>query len=331
MSYLRGPLTRQEIKRLTPSDRAVSVKPTGASKSKPGASPAAKRGRVVLPAGIDEVFSSDQPGTYRPFLVATLSLHYVRASQGLDEWEEHLLLAPLEEDRPWESLELFALDELDLGDEAPGEADFVSPPSGSVGKARFRTYAKQIKSSVYQERPRTLWRCKPLKLDSKLGETKAEFAARVQLAKREKRDKAVDKLREQFAKKVKQAEARVRRAADKVEREKSQYDQQKLQTGISMGATVLGAIFGSRGMGRATSTARGAGRIAREREDVRRAEDDLRDLTDAQRELEVEAEEEARALYADMDLEAIEIEELLVRPRKSDIAVSDFKLAWKRV
>jgi acyl CoA:acetate/3-ketoacid CoA transferase alpha subunit len=169
-----------------------------------------------------------------------------------------------------------------------------------------------------------------LKLHSKPNETKAEFSARVQLANREKRDAAIEKLRARFAKKVQRMDERIRRAETRVEREKSQYDQQKLQTGISMGATVLGAIFGRRGMGGATTTARGAGRVAREREDVRRAEDEVQDLEEARRALEVEVEEEARALQTDMERDAPEVEEVIVRPKKADIAVSNLKLAWRR-
>jgi hypothetical protein len=125
-------------------------------------------------------------------------------------------------------------------------------------------------------------------------------------------------------------EERIRRAEARVDREQSQYDQQKLQTGISMGATVLGALFGRRGIGGATTAARGAGRVARELDDVRRAEEGVRDLEEARRALETELEEAVRDLQAAGELDAPEVEEVVVRPRKSDIEVSDLKLAWKR-
>jgi len=329
MSYLRGPLTRQQIKLLSPSGARPAV--DSHHEARPWRRVAASGdGRPVLPAGIDEVFLGDAPGTYFAHLVASISLHYRRASYGLDTWEEHVILAPLDEESPWESAELSEPGDLKLDHDAPGDAEFVPPPSGSVGKARFRSHAKQIKIHFYQNRPKILWRCKALKLQSKPDETKAEFSARVQLANREKRDAAVDKLRERFAKKVQRMDERIRRAENRVDREKSQYDQQKLQTGISMGATVLGALFGGRGMGRATSAARGAGRVAREREDVRRAEEEMRDLEEARRALEVDVEEEARALQADLERDAPEVEEVIVRPTKADIQVADLKLAWKR-
>jgi len=329
MSYLRGPLTRQQIKRLSPtSDHSAPNLPEKAEPMSGG--PGAKDMRPVLPAGIEEAFLSNEPGTYRPHLAASVSLHYVRVSHGLDSWEEHLILAPLDEESPWGSAELLGPDELDLDCSAPDEGEFITPPAGSIGKARFRSYGKQIKDHLYQNRPKTLWRCKALKLQSKPEETKAEFAARAQLAKREKRDAALDKLRQRYASKVKRVAQRIDRAEARVEREQSQYDQQKLQTGISMGATVLGALFGRRGLGGATSAARGAGRVARERDDVRRAEEGVQDLQDAMRELNEELEEAVSTLQAEDELDTLELEEVIVRPRKSDIAVSNLKVAWRR-
>ena len=326
MSYLRGPLTRTQIKRLTPATeaapkRAAAVSAT-ASVSPSGRTP------PVLPVGIAQVFLDEGPGTYEPHLVATVSLHYARATYGLDEWKEQVLLAPLQDGDLWEQAEVFEPDALDVVDTAPEQAEFAPTPPRSLGKARFRSYQKQLKSHVYQNQPKTLWQCKPLKLRSKPDESKSEFASRAQLAVREKRDLMLDDLRARFAKKIKRMEDRVRRAEARVEREKGQYDQQKLQTGISMGATVLGAIFGSRGLGRATTAARGAGRVTRERQDVLQAEEEVRTLEDEQSALEIELEEEIRALQADVELP--EIEEVVVRPKKADIEVSNLKLAWKR-
>ncbi len=327
MSYLRGPLTRQQIKLLNPRDERASSAP--ADIAKPTRAGGSQSVRPILPAGIEEVFLSEEAGTYRPQVAASVSLHYVRASHGLDVWEEQVILAPLEQDSPWDSALVCEPGELEFDHDAPEDAQFIAPPAGSVGKGRFRSYGKQIKTHFYQNRPKHLWRCKALKLQSKPGETKAEFSARVQLARREKRDDAAEKLRGRYAKKVQQIEDRVRRAEARVEREQGQVDQQKLQTGISLGATVLGAIFGRRGIGSATSAARGAGRVAREREDVRRAEESVRDLEEAQRALEIELEDAVRDLQSDAALAGPEVEEIIVRPRKSDLDVSDLKLAWK--
>jgi hypothetical protein len=283
----------------------------------------------VLPAGIEEAFVGHAGGTYHPHIFASVTLHYVRASHGLDAWDEQTIVAPLTPELSWEAAELLPPG-TDLRTDPPPEADFVAPPSGAIGKARFRSYEKQLKTHMYQTQPKTLWRCKELKLVSTPDETKREFAARVQLAAREERDAAVEALRERYAKEVERVEERKRRAEERLERERSQYDQQKLQTSISMGATVLGAIFGRGGIGRATTAARGASRVAREREDVIRAEDALEELRQTHKDLEIEVEEELRAFRAEQERREPTIEAVIVRPRKSDIQVSGLRLLWRQ-
>ncbi|MEM7434929.1 MAG: DUF87 domain-containing protein [Myxococcota bacterium] len=330
MSYLRGPLTRRQLAELSPAPE-VPVEPSPAPVA--SASPSsvdAGHSLPALPAGITQVFLDDRPGRYVPALVAKVSLHYTRASHGLDRWSEHVALAPLGDDDPWDAHELVpAADALELFEDEPREATYASLPAGAVGKARFRSYAASLKRHLYKEYPESLWVCRSLKLRSEPDESKSEFAARAQLAYREKRDDKLDVLRARLDKKLRRMDDRVRRGHARVEREKSQYDNQKLQTGISVGATVLGAIFGSRGLGRATTTARGASRISRERQDVERAERDVRALEDEQRALEEEFEAELQAFREDTARHEPEIDEVIVRPKKADIRVSELQLAWR--
>ncbi|MDH3570257.1 MAG: ATP-binding protein, partial [Gemmatimonadota bacterium] len=126
---------------------------------------------------------------------------------------------------------------------------------------------------------------------------------------------------------------RIRKAEERVGREASQYDQQKMQTAISMGATVLGALFGRRvasvgTVGRATTTMRGVGRAAREKDDIARARRDLEALHEQLAALEEEFTGETEALDDPSDAAAHEITEQLVRPLKSDITIGRVALSW---
>jgi len=325
MSYLRGPLTRAEIRRLSPPlpNDAHDAEDASARSSEPS-----NEVRPLVPSGIEEAFVDDGPGRYEPYVVADVAYHHVNVAHGVDAWERRTAIMPLCAEDPTREISLLEVDSLDLASDPPADASYVSPPPKSVGKARFRSYGKQFRDHLYQEHTRSLWRADALKLRSKPEESKADFASRVQLASREARDAAVDKLRARFAKKLRRLEDRLSRAEAKLDRERGQYENQKLQTGISMGATVLGAIFGRGGLGRATTTARGAGRVARERQDVVRAEAELESLERERRELEIEGEEEIRAFEAEWADQAPEIREIVLRPRKSDIDVGSLKLAW---
>ena len=119
----------------------------------------------------------------------------------------------------------------------------------------------------------TLYSAPSLKLTSQAGESERDFRIRVQQASRESRDAAVQKLRDSYASKVARLTQRVQTASDAVTREEQQATAQKTQTMVSVGATVLGALFGRKAislsnLGRATTAARGVGRAMKETEDI---------------------------------------------------------------
>ncbi|MDQ3097476.1 MAG: ATP-binding protein, partial [Chloroflexota bacterium] len=103
--------------------------------------------------------------------------------------------------------------------------------------------------------------------------------AAVDLKRREERDAAVEKLRTRYAPKLRGAQEKVRNAAQVVERESGQAQGAKVQTAVSIGATVLGALFGRKlgtgTIGRGTTAARGAARAMEQQQDVERAKEDL--------------------------------------------------------
>jgi hypothetical protein len=143
----------------------------------------------------------------------------------------------------------------------------------------------------------------------------------------------LEKLRARYAPKLARLEERVRTAEAKVEVERDQHKHQKLQTAVSIGATVLGALFGrkvasSGNVGRAATAARGAGRISREARDVGRAEERLDDVREKLAELEARFEEESGRLSQPVDPRSLDVQERPIKPRKADIAVEELQLAW---
>ena len=141
-----------------------------------------------------------------------------------------------------------------------------------------------------------------LKLLSEPGESERDFRIRTQQATRELRDGAVETLRARFAPKVARLTEKKRKAQEVLEREHHQVGQQKLQTAVSLGATMLGALMGRRAvsvstLGRATTAARGVTRSMKEAQDVERAQVKVQ-----------EAEAEIAALNADLEREIAALE-----------------------
>jgi hypothetical protein len=334
LSWLRGPLTLPEITRLMAGrKKASAVQPAGAAAAAP--KPA---GRPALPAGVEEIFLAAKPGegalVYRPRIAATAELHYVDKPAGIDSWTRSAWLATLADgDGAPDWAEATALPVLDAVT-APVPVDgaaFAELPAAALAARNYAAWGKTLAASLYQTGAIEVLSAKALKLTSAPGESEGDFRARLAQALREHRDREVEKLRGKHAAKLKSLDERLRRATDRVEREKSQFSQRKLDTAISIGTSVLGAIFGGRSAAttRAGSAARSAGRVFSEHGDVARAGESLETLTTERNALLAAIEQEAAALAAGLDPASIALEKIRIAPRKSDIAVKRVAIAWE--
>ena len=351
MSYLRGPMARPEIRRLMePRRRAAAGAVSGAKErselAEAGSPPSARQPesarsdieRPVVPPGVEETFIRPGPGMaegpYRPALLAEVDLHYARSALGLDQWERVVCVTPLPANvppNPWE--EARTLTTLDLSADPEPGIPFGALPAAAARPASYRSWKSALKGFLYQNRPLELRRCAALKLVSEPGESEADFAIRLREAAREARDDELDDLRDRFATRLGRIDEKIRKAEERVEREESQYSQQKMQAVISVGATVLDAFLGRkklsrRSMGRATTAMRGAGRASRERDDIRRAEESVDSLRGQRVELEEEFERETEALRDRFEVDGLEVETVAVAPRKADITIHRLVLAW---
>ncbi|MBW2234563.1 MAG: hypothetical protein JRG85_04095, partial [Deltaproteobacteria bacterium] len=197
----------------------------------------------------------------------------------------------------------------------------------------YATWKKRLVSSLYRDRRLELFRAPDFKRYSHPGQEEGAFRAELVHAAREKRDLELEKLRKRYAPKLARLEERIARAEERVDRERDQARHQKLQTAVSLGATVLGAIFGrkvasSGNVGRAATAARSASRAQREAGDVARAKARVEDLRSDLDALQAEFDSGTAPLRESVDPREIRVEAHSVRPRKSDLSVEGPQLAW---
>jgi hypothetical protein len=302
---------------------------------------AAAADRPLLPAGVAERFVAPRLGAagevfvHRPALLGRARLHYASARDGVDHWEERTLLAPLREPvgpDPWEdAARLDAPPALGLEPAVPGK--FAPVPSLAAREKSYASWGKKLASNLYRTEPLVLFKHRALRRTSEPGQSEADFRAELQLALREARDLEVEKLRKRYAPRLARLEDRIRRAEHKVEVQREQVQEKKLAAAVSLGSTVLGALFGRRArsvgtVGRAATTARAASRIGRERADVERAEERVADLQQQLQALSDEFEDSVAEIETPVDPAAIELEEKTIRPRKSDLEVEPVALVW---
>jgi hypothetical protein len=349
LSYLRGPLTRAQIQALTRERAAAPAAPAATPPSpvpevRESLSPrnAGAADRPLLPHDVEEFFlprTAPVPTggklIYRAALFGSARLHYADRGGDVDHWESAWLLARLPEDPqpdPWEASRMLeAAPELEREPDPSGK--FSALPGEAAQPRSYDAWRKRLVTHLYRRRPLVLWRCPLLKECSTPGQTEGEFRVALGQILRERRDLDIEKLRKRYAPKLARLQDRIRTAEERVGREQDQQRTQKMQTVVSLGATVLGALFGRRAasvgtVGRAATTMRGMARTAREKGDVERAMENLEELRRKLEEVEAEFEEATEDLRERLDPEVIEVEERALKPRKSDIEVDSVVLVW---
>jgi len=333
LSYLAGPLTREQIARL--EHRDDEPVPAASQVAPPvGAATASADTRPVVPPGIEEVFLSPSASVsptaylvYRPALLGTATIHYVDRKAGLDEWQIVTLIGRFDDGgAAWTAA-------LDLpppatAPEPAASAAFLPLPDAAVRPTAYRAWSRALESYLRQERTLSLWRCERLGLFSRAVETRGDFVRRVAERARTERDEAVAKMRAKYAPKVAGLTERIRRAEQRVDRERDQYRAEKTQTAISIGTTILGTLFGRRSVSGATTAMRGASRAAQQRADVDRAVEDVESLRGQLQDLESALRDELASIAADYEGMAEDVHEVGIAPRKSDITVDRVTLAW---
>ncbi len=334
LSFLRGPLTKKQIQVLMAPQKSAAA-------AQPAATPtvAASGGRPAVPAGVNETFlpwrGAQKPGerlVYRSGLLGTANVHFVDAKAQVDAWVEVALIAPFAEGGAWDAAEDLG-EKPELENDPDARAAFDSLPAVASQPKSYAASEKELAGYLYRTRTLDLHSCPSLKLVAKLGESEGDFKIRVQQAAREKRDAAVETLRAKYAGKADTLRNQERRAAERVAREQVQASQQTMQTAISVGATLLGALFGRKAVsvgsiGRATTAARGVGRTMKERQDLDGAEQSVEVVRRKIADLEAELQSEIAELSSAHELENFAIQSASLKPRKSDIAVSGVSLAW---
>lgn len=348
MSYLRGPLTRPEIKRLMDPQKqaapAASARPQAAA-APPAATPAPTapaasglaQSAPVLPPEISQRFlpaRSQRSGlVYEPALFAAAAVHFVDEKKGIEHAEELALLAALGDEVDWSSAEAIDLGKEDLEDEPATGASFGPLTDAAVRARSYESWKKQLEDTLFRTRRCELFRSPSLDALSQPGESERDFRIRLGDLARQKRDAQVEVLRKKHGPKVAMLEDRIRRAEHNKEKQAEQASSQTWNAVISTGTAVLGALFGGgrrRGsvFSKAGSAARGVGRTLQERKDVARAEETLESLQSQLAELNAELEAEVQSLEARLDPATEELEVLGLKPRKKDVEVRYLTLAW---
>ncbi|MEM6688994.1 MAG: ATP-binding protein [Planctomycetota bacterium] len=340
MSFLAGPLARDQISRLMDPLRQKQGESTevDTKKERKKSEPT----RPVMPAGIDEKFATPQliagrnsKLLYRPAILCTGTLHYVRSSAKLDLWRDAKHVADVSRGSSqelWESATSLSPD-AELLDQPEPDYAFGSVPDELLKKTTYRSLEKQYKDFLYRHRALTIYKSPLLKQYAPGGMSQAQARQHFDQIAREARDMETEKLRSKYASKMAKLDEQIQKAEARVEREEDQYKQAKMSSIVSFGTSILGAFLGNKvasktNVSKVSTAMRGAGRAAQQRGDVTRAEEELKRLASEMTDLDEELQIEMDQLAKEYAVDSLELTETIIPARKSDLKVTDPVLVW---
>ncbi|MDD4663517.1 MAG: DUF87 domain-containing protein [Caldisericia bacterium] len=347
MSYLRGPLTRQQIKVLMDPYKASmpvskTTNTTGMSTMTAAIGKQASQKPVLkneLPQWYIPLRSQPVAGqtlAYQPTVLIHGQIVFSEPKANIEQNKPISYLIPVKNDPlpiKWDNAMQSAVAIEDLEKAPADQAIFGELPSLFSQSGADNDLKKEALQWLYRSQQVTLWKSPSTKVISNPNEEERDFRIRMTQQVREQRDQALEDLRDKYAAKKASLEEKIRKSTQTLEREKEQVKQQGVQTAISVGATILGAILGRKTsgtgtVGRATTTARNASRTMKETQDVNRAKETVEVMTQKLKELEVEMQKDMELISSKMDASTEQLENVSIKPKKTDITVHLAALCW---
>ena len=349
LSYLRGPLTRTQIKSLmdpVKASRWLEVKGKEASTEADSSRPSlltTHRQRPILPPDVPQHFvplrGSKPDGhelVYAPMLLGSAQVRFSDTKNGIDMTRDVTMLVPITDEAvavDWGKSTVADLSVSDLEQGPEDNAQFLPLPA-SAGKAKnYADWNKDFGGWLFRTQKIELLKSPTTKEVSMPDELERDFRVRLQQSGREQRDKGAESLRQKYAPKIATLQDRIRRSEQMKDRRQAESRSSQVQAVISFGASILGAFLGRKAIsaaniGRATTAIRGAGRAIKESQDVGRAEEHVVALQQQLADIEAQFKSESDALAAATDPLNEKFESIAIRPTKANIAVKLVVLAW---
>jgi hypothetical protein len=295
--------------------------------------------RPVLPPDVPQQFAPAPdagPPTYRPRLLGAAQVRFTDARTKVDVTKDVVYATEIQNGAvtvDWNAAEPLRIDLNELQPEPAPGARFLELPPAAAKARNYAAWAKAFTSWLTQSETVRVLRSPSTGAISNPDETERDFRARLQHSAREARDQCADELRRKYTPKMAALQERLRRAQQALDRETEQARAQKLNTAISVGATVLGAFLGRRSfsastLGRASTAARAASRTAKESNEVERAAETVQSIEQQLADLNAQFERECSEIDRRTDPMTETLDTIEIRPKRNGITVKLVCLLW---
>jgi hypothetical protein len=368
MSYLRGPLTRTQVRELaadqlpapagSPPTEGITAAPhrPAAAAPQPVPPPATlSYGKIPpqLPSAVKQVFvpaqislaaalrglASDRGWSIQSQQDLRGSLIYEPALVGLarlhfvhtksrQAHEEDVAYLRRFEGTGGWPDARVQLDLRDLERNAEPDAYYADLPS-ELGAARsLSSFEKEFADYLYYNSAISLLYNPHLGLYSEVGEDGKAFQRRCREAAKVARDEEVQKLKAKYESQFKRLDDQLDREERELDEDKVEFDARKQEELLSGAESVFGFFTGRRSSSKISAASRRRRMTRQAKADVQESERTIKKLEEEIEALEDKAKAEVEEITEKWNRLIDEVEKEEVRPRRSDVQVSLVALAW---
>lgn len=330
LSYLKGPMSKEEIKRLMEHKQAPETLRTLQEQTQNDAT------KALVSKNIKEYFNPKSADSLLyPYLYAEAKVSYFDQKRGIDFTEEHFF--KLLVDEAVLTLEWEEAHEESLQSKSTAFHNSIrfAPLSQLIkGVSSLKSFEKSLSDFLYQKSKLELLSQKELELESFVGESRGAFTTRVETELLKQQESMLQKAKESYQKESQKLEEKYQTLLLKRDKEQNEANAKTADTLISMGLTLVSAFFGKKGLS-ASTISKGASTLTKgkgmlkERSDVANVEAMIEDLTKKMQMLEASFEEEQTQIQERYVLENYPLTSLPLKAKRSDISVVDFALLWE--
>ncbi|NNK92224.1 MAG: ATP-binding protein, partial [Acidimicrobiia bacterium] len=310
MSYLRGPLTREQIGSLMGDVAPVPPRePSQTPPERPSPRPDVDDDVTpVMPkiaAGVpvrwmtasapwaEKVSASPGSTRYRAGIAARVDLLYDDTRAGVkhdEEWET--VLTPLGATVDIDDHLDVDYDTRDLTETPPGNATYEFPEAPIDKKSFFTEVERDLKEYLYRNRTVAVMKNPSLKLYSRVGESPEDFLARCDEAAQEGADAQVSKLRDKYRTKVDRAQDQLAAAERRVAELEVDVQGSRQREMLDGAGALIGILTGRRRTRSITGSARSRSSTRSKEQRLRTAQAKVDDKVIAIDDLESELRDE---------------------------------------
>ncbi|MCD6556403.1 MAG: ATP-binding protein [Bacteroidales bacterium] len=343
LSYLRGPLSKKEVRKLmadkkekTENNTKKTEQISASNKQSATSDAGANVVQSIISNEIEQYYSVNtafgKEITYEPYLIAEGKVKFVNAARGIEIQKSFSKRYYLDEEMSeldFAEGEDFNFDAQPYDKKPTEQSRFYALPGFIEELKNLKPLEKAFSDFLYRNNKLELYKCTTLKAESKPGESLRDFKVRLLDVLRDKKAEAVEKLRTKYGTKGDRLQDRYERLMIKLDKEKSDVSAKQTDTAMSLGMAVLGSFLGSSTKRRVNSSISSATKIAKEKADVRRAQQEILQVKNDMQELRADLARDIDLIKKKFNIDNYQIDTFYIKPKRSDVFDIDTALFWE--